>query len=272
MRFDLEQCKRHSGRLDDSDVDYDGFRDRPLDPASLRCLRYMHDVEHHTACYLRDLLVTRAHTDPDITAFLSCWAYEELWHGEAIARVLAAHGETAGPERIRASRLRSRWSARLSPLGAMVASAFTPHVVALQMAWGAVNEWTTQAAYGRLLAVSQHPELAKLLRRVMRQEGRHIDFYASEATRRLGESRAAQQLTRRALRHLWGPVGSSVMPAEEVRHLTAVLFGGAGGWAAADRIDRGIHRLPGLDGLHLVSRRVGSIIGEAAPDRAPTAA
>ena len=56
----------------------------------------MHDVELHTICYLRDLLVTPAHNDPDVTTFLSCWAYEELWHGEALGDVLAAHGRPSG--------------------------------------------------------------------------------------------------------------------------------------------------------------------------------
>ena len=48
----------------------------------------MHDVEHHTVCYLRDLLVTPAHRDPEITTFLTMWTFEEFWHGEAIAAVL----------------------------------------------------------------------------------------------------------------------------------------------------------------------------------------
>ena len=48
-------------------------------------------------------------------------------------------------------------------------------------------------------AARQHPVLTELLRRIMRQEGRHIDFYASQATTRLGASRAAQRLTRLAL-------------------------------------------------------------------------
>ncbi len=30
-----------------------------------------------------------------------------------------------------------------------------------------------------------HPVLTELLGRIMRQEGRHVDFYATEATRRL---------------------------------------------------------------------------------------
>ncbi len=60
----------------------------------------MHDVEYHTVCYLRDLLVTPAHADPEITAFLTFWNHEELWHGEALAAVLRAHGRTAGDARI----------------------------------------------------------------------------------------------------------------------------------------------------------------------------
>ena len=53
------------------------------------------------------------------------------------------------------------------------------------MAWGAINEWTTQAGYARLSDKADHPTLRELLKRIMRQEGGHIDFYASEATRRL---------------------------------------------------------------------------------------
>ena len=78
------------------DLDFDAFADDPLDADTLRVIEYMHDVELHTICYLRDLLVTPAHNDPDVTTFLSCWAYEELWHGEALGDVLAAHGRPSG--------------------------------------------------------------------------------------------------------------------------------------------------------------------------------
>ena len=39
---------------------------------------------------LRDVLATRAASDPQVPAFLSCWVYEELWHGEAISEFLRA--------------------------------------------------------------------------------------------------------------------------------------------------------------------------------------
>lgn len=150
-------------------------------------------------CYLRDLLVTRAHRDPDITAFLACWSYEEHWHGEAIAKVLEAHHEVAGQQRLELVRggLPRRDSIR--PMLFALASSLTEHIVAIHMAWGAVNEWSTQAGYSRLISNTGHPVLADLLRRVMRQEGRHIDFYAGEARRRLAASPRAQKLCRFAL-------------------------------------------------------------------------
>jgi len=120
------------------------------------------------------------------------------------------------------------------------------------MAWGAVNEWTTQAGYAALARHEDHPALTELLHRIMRQEGRHIDFYASQAEARLARSRRAQHLTRLALRRLWKPVGAGVMPADETDFLITTLFADGPGTLAAARIDRRIDRLPGLAGLGLV--------------------
>jgi hypothetical protein len=257
MRTTIDSYKTRAGRLDTSDIDFGSFMDRPLSPEGLRCLRYMHDIEHHTVCYLRDLLLTPAHRDPDVTAFLSCWSYEELWHGEAIACVLEAHGEEAGAPRI--ARLRSRRPKRdLLALVAKLGLSTTAGdaFVALHMTWGAVNEWTTQAGYARLASLEGHPVLSELLKRIMKQEGRHVDFYASEAARRLTGKPRYQRLTRLALRHLWRPVGSGVMPRSEVAFLVQHLFDGEEGRSMAARIDRRIDALPGQEGLDLLGRAV----------------
>jgi hypothetical protein len=253
MRIDIDNYTRRAGRVELDGIDFDDFRSQPLDAATRRCLRYMHDVEHHTVCYLRDLLVTSAHRDPEVTSFLTMWCFEEYWHGDAIGQVLAAHDEPSGPARIASVRSTLRWSDRLAPtlhsLGSWLAGA---SYGAVHMTWGAVNEWTTQAGYARLAARSGHPTLAELLRRIMRQEGRHIDFYASQAARRLGDDHRAQRLTRFALHKLWKPVGSDVMPPAEVSFLVHHLFGDDTGLDAAERVDRNVDRLPGLGGLHLV--------------------
>lgn len=254
MRFDIDRYRATTARLDDADIDYGAFRDQPLDEDALRCLRYMHDVELHTVCYLRDLLCTPAHADPDITTFLTFWAYEEYWHGEALGRVLAAHDEPAGTRRLVATGRRRGLRERLGPLPALVSSGLTRHAGAVHMTWGALNEWTTQAGYLRLAQRAGHPVLADLLGRIARQEGRHIDFYAAQATERLADRPRAQRLTRFALDKLWRPVGSGVMPAAETRFLVRHLFTGDAGRALVERIDRRIDRLPGLAGLRPVSR------------------
>jgi len=249
-------------RLDLGGLDLREFSSAPLPSDALRCLRYMHDVEFHTVCYLRDLLVTPAHRDPAITSFLTMWNYEEYWHGEAIGRVLSAHGEEAGPARVALLRRRRRFAEWLSPLTQSAASTIAGRpFIAVHMTWGAINEWTTQAGYARLAARAGHPVLTELLRRIMRQEARHIEFYSSQARERLASSARARRLTRGALRRFWGPVGSGVMPADEVRFVCRYLFGDADGRQAAERIDRRIERLPGLEGLGLLRRAGQRLVG-----------
>jgi hypothetical protein len=257
MRTTIERYKDWTGRLDLDGIDFSAFRDQPLSDEGLACLRYMHDIEHHTVCYLRDLLLTPAHRDPEITSFLACWGYEELWHGEAIGAVLEAHGETAGPARIANMRESRKWRDAIGVYVHLAGSAVAGRsFIALHMAWGAINEWTTQAGYSRLGSLEHHPMLTELLRRIMKQEGRHIDFYSAEAAKRLGASRRAQTLTRTALQRFWRPVGSGVKADEEVGRMCRHLFGGPEGANIADRIDRHIDRLPGLSGMHLLSRSV----------------
>lgn len=252
MAFDLEKYKRITGRLAIDDIDFDAFRDQPLSPDHLRCIRYMHDVEQHTSCYLRNLLNTKAHHDPEITAFLTMWNFEEYWHGEALGRVLDAHAEPGGAPRVAAMRQRLGWRITTSPLLWMAFSASTRHFLAVHMTFGVVNEWTTQGGYSRLVAVADHPVLTDLLSRIMKQEGAHIDFYRHHAVDHLSASPRAQRTTRRMVKRLWNPVGAGVMPEPETRHVVDTLFTGDGAEAVTSRIDRRIDALPGLEGLGLM--------------------
>ena len=265
MRTTIDSYRNRAGRLNLEGINFDDFKDQPLPGAALRTLRYMHDVEHHTVCYLRDLLLTPAHQDPEITSFLSCWVFEEMWHGQAIGQVLEAHGEAAGAPRIAALRERHQRKEAVTTLSTIASAAFAGRAfIALHMTWGAINEWTTQAGYGRLGERAGHPTLRELLGRIMKQEGGHIDFYASEAGRRLSESPRAQKLTRFFLSHTWRPVGSGVMPKKEVDFLVDYLFDGPEGQAVAERIDRRVDRLPGQGDLHLLTTAVTKLSAQRA--------
>jgi hypothetical protein len=253
VSFDVDAYAASACPVPTDDLDFTEFRRTPLSPEVLRCLRYMHDVESHTVCYLRDLLLTPSHRDPRVTTFLTAWAYEEHWHGVALGRVLAEHDEPAGAERIEKMRARlprkDRYGPFLSAIGGALAG---DDFVALHMTWGAVNEWSTAAGYDRLAERADHPVLTELLMRIKRQESRHIAFYASEARDRLARSRRAQRLTRFALRHLWAPVGSGVMPPAETEFLLDWLLTGDEGDAVVRKIDANVARLPGLDELRIV--------------------
>jgi hypothetical protein len=182
-----------------------------------------------------------------------------MWHGEALAAVLAAHGRPAGEARVAPLRRRLGARDRMRPLLSVLGSALVgERIVALHMTWGAVNEWTTQAGYLRLAQQARHPVLTELTRRIARQEGRHIDFYVSEARRRLAASPGARRVVRWALRRLWRPVGSGIMAPADTDFLGAHLFGDGDGLAFAERIDRRIDRLPGLGGLGLVQSAVAA--------------
>src|SRR5947209_15865768 len=101
VAMSIAKFQEQGGRLDTTDLDFGAFRTAPLDDDVLRCLAYMHDIEYHTPLYARELLmIPAAWRDPQFTAFLTIWNYEEYWHGEALGRVLAAHDRPAHDVRL----------------------------------------------------------------------------------------------------------------------------------------------------------------------------
>ena len=268
MAFDIDRFAETSHRVAWEDLDMDSFRRDPLPESSLRVLRYMCDVEFHTVCYLRDLLITPSHHDEDVSAFMTMWNREEFWHGEALAEVLGLHGIVVDYDEIKAKRVKLGWAEALKPLKQSLLSTLIGHdFVATHMTWGAANEYSAVAAYKRMAAIEKHPVLSELLVRIARQESRHVAFYSTQARQRLGDSVKAQRITRLALRSAWRPVGSGVMSDEEVRHVMGYLFAGEEGRAEMRKLDANIARLPGMEGLTLFQ----DVIGHAEPADQETA-
>src|ERR1044071_8746064 len=116
MAFDIDRYTATSKEVSWADLDFDEFKTKPLPEHTLRSLKYMCDVEYHTVCYLRDMLVTPSHKDADVTAFMTMWNREEFWHGEAPATVLTAHGWDVDFDELKAVRLKVGWKDRLDPI------------------------------------------------------------------------------------------------------------------------------------------------------------
>lgn len=240
-----------SKKLDFEDIDFREFEQKPLNRETLRCLEYMRDVEGYTICYLRDVLVTRSHKDPEITAFLSAWAYEEYFHGEAIAKILEAHGIDSSYSRVKKVRLNNRLRDFFKPILFSITSLFDRNFPALHMTWGALNELSTQSGYMALSAKANNRTLTELLTRIMKQEGRHIDFYYAQAKRRLSNSKIARFKTKLMLKLFWHPVGYGIMPKSEVKFLLDYLFGDDAGKKLLKRVDNRMKTIPGLEKLNL---------------------
>jgi rubrerythrin len=261
--FDLDKYLRASKRVDLSGVAWDRIRDHPITVDEARCLAYMMDIESHTIVFLRDLLATRAQFDPDVTAFLSCWVYEELWHGEAFSRFLGEAGYRVAPtyEDVTSNAAyptrfdRNRWIRRhlgakgyLSHLGTLIGSAAFRDFVAVHMTWGAANELSTLTSYHRLIATTANAVMVQLLQAVIKDERRHFAFYRAQARMRLARSKQARTITRWTMQHLWAPVGTGVRPQAETDHVVLTLFGDADGVVATKEMQATMSELPGLEG------------------------
>ena len=211
-------------------------------------LRYLQRRSESSTGWLSHVLVTATHKDARITAFLSAWAYERHWLGDAIA-ALAGVGEAAVLKR---RTLLRRFGDRLGPLREAIVSNVHGHsLTAVQMTERLVDGWIVEAMLERAQSMAPNAVAADLdrVRSAVARQGR---FFAETATEALAHSPAARALAPRRLRRRTWPIGADREPARSTAGALETLFGVDRDWAAA--IDRRIDALPGLSGLGLVGR------------------
>jgi rubrerythrin len=251
--FNLEKYLANSKKVDLSEFDFSEATRYPLSAEEIHCLEYMMDIESSTITYLRAVLHTSVIDDPEVMAFLSCWAYEEYFHGHAIREFLRASGIDVHKERCAEVQRRSTFRERLEEIGISLLGRATTYFNAAYFTWGAIQELTTLEGYGLLAAKTQNPLLRGLLMRIIKDERRHFSFYYNKANANLN-SRGARRLTTYLLKNFWTPVGSGVKQDPEVDWMIRFIFDDHAGKTAARRIDSTIARLPGLSWFNLLVR------------------
>ena len=244
--FDIDRYLRVSNRVETNDIDWSKVREHPLTDADIRVLSYMMDTEYHTVLYLRELLQTSCSIDPDVTAFMSCWNFEELWHGEALARFLREYGVPGVDQRTVNLRKANRLRFALDQMKFLAYSTFVYDFVAISMTWGALNELTACYAYKRLMEQSGHPVLQQLLPRLIKQERRHFAFYFGQAKKRMARRPYVPWMVREVVDHVWKPVGSGLVDEREVDFVMLYLFDSPEGRLALTEIDEQFCGLPGM--------------------------
>src|SRR6266581_4188871 len=231
MSFSIERYKEESKKVDVTGIEWDQVAVHPLSKGDLFCLHYMMDIENHVPLYLSHLLVTRACMDPILTAFLACWNYEELWHGENIGKFLNLYGiEFDTQDRIANVRANLGVQNSISILSTMAGSWLFKDFSAVYLTIG----------------------------RIIKDERRHFAFYYNSAKEWLADNTTAQRLDRWMLDRVWVPVGQGVKKLEEVDALAIYLFDDEQGEEELLALDEKIGKLPGLSGIKLMSKALYS--------------
>jgi len=254
VTFEIDRYKWSSKRLMLEDIDWDEVPKHHLPADAIESMLYMMDIETHTVIFLSELLVSKACMDPVITSFLSIWAYEEMYHGEAFAKFLRAYGVQVAEDRPKQVRLQEGFHRATSVMTVLFGSYLLPFFPAIYLTIGATNELTTLTGYQQLIRRSRHPVLTTMVARIIKQERVHYAFYRSQAERLMRDSEVTRRAVRWVMTKRFRAVGEGVKSAEDVDHLALFLFGGPDGRTAVRSIDDGIGRLPGLDGVNLLER------------------
>lgn len=248
MAFDVERYLDLSAKLETDDLDWSQAAAVPLRDEERQFLHYAMNIEDHTLFYLKDLLATPAASDPEVAAFLSCWVYEEHFHGRALERFALAAGEDLRRDPVARLARRTRGQRMVRTIGSKVLGKISPDFAAAHMTWGAMNELTTLTGYQQLARKTENPILRELLERIVKDERRHFAFYYDQAQKRLEASPRQQKITRWMMDRIWRPVGSGEHPVDDIVQASTYLFGDEEGRKALGQIDGQIAKLPGMGG------------------------
>lgn len=262
MSFSIDRFVSTSKAVNTQDLDWDELCRVGLRDEEARVLRYMASTESQVILFLRDMLAGQSARDAELTAFLSCWLYEEFSHARAVERVLTVCGHAAAPQPPSSTPAKARGAARqrlriqLESFFSGVLPLVTPHFAALHMAWGALDEMMAAAAYTRLAERTRNRQLARLLLRVAKDERRHQAFFFSQAERRM-QHPLGRLIARQGLFRLWSPLGVAMGGnADEFAFMSWLAFDGTRGAEELLHMDRLMARLPGLEDCDLAYRKV----------------
>lgn len=153
-----------------------------LPMTTLRALSYLWSIERTTLDRLRELLVTPAHSDSRLTAFLITWSFEQHQLSEALRDALVANNfPPRAPAATPVGRLRRGWDER----GAPPVGAFRSNVLGADLASAAlVHSWLDTAASALIFEGlgTTEPRLSDLAAEVLVVKARHREFFTSEVT------------------------------------------------------------------------------------------
>jgi hypothetical protein len=199
--------------------------------------------------------------------FIIVWLAEEGEHGRALARLAARYGVTALPA-ANWRKVTRDWRSTIT-WPSLYLSRSIPGMCAVYSTLGAMQELIALTTYN-FLAKRLDEKSATVLRRIARQESRHMKFYRTAASVFLSNSTAAQRATRVLIDQLWRPPGMDLLGAGSFESIFEPLLTDPQYASALTAADRIASSLPGLGSVTVMQRylnRNGFEIADGRGDR-----
>jgi hypothetical protein len=225
-----------------------------LTDSEVTALRYIADIDGHTARYMLDVVKTQVPAQTASKTYLTIWNNEEFSNCRDMSRLLRSCGVNLHDERAKkltaspvAGWLRTRLRAGLMRLMPKTADS-------LHLAWAASQKFMLILAHEQLAATTANPILRVLCRRIAKQESRNFAWYFSAA--RSVMRRSGQGLVRFIFENFWYPLSASTQSKQHAHALVQNLFSEATVEAAMRRLDDVMAGLPGFESTDFAQRFV----------------
>lgn len=216
-------------------------------------LDYARRIELYVPQYRAEVSVRRARETKEIADFLAGWEIEEVAHGKILSAIVVAadprRPDAVGAAHADVGRMADQHR-RTTRRNHCVAALLPGPFEAAHMTFGLLNEWLTLIVYLMLAERTDDRVVRRALRAVAKQESKHAAFYRRYAERELTRSRRSRLLVRSYLQAgRWAPAGGSIHSDQETAELLRYLASGEELGHHAERIDRRVQTLPGMNGL-----------------------
>lgn len=219
----------------------------PLSFQIRNILTYMQSIEGAVwGVYFKELDRTPTGKNPYVGKFLRTWLEEEGRHAKLLADVLEATGGATPYQVMR--QYDTSWIARI--FGERLFGG-------IHMTMGATNELMTRFAYSTFAksVESDHPELARILFAISREESLHFSYYYKMAEYYLSQSKVARVLTSVVLNKIAVGVGVGVRRVEEAHEVFRALLE-KNQEEFRKKVGGRIRMLPGMEGFTAMERLV----------------
>lgn len=227
-----------------------------LTDSEVASLRYIADIDGHTARYMLDVVKTQVPAQTASKTYLTIWNNEEFSNCRDMSRLLTSCGVNLHQERAKkltpspvAGWLRTRVQAGLKRLMPKTADS-------LHLAWAASQKFMLIMAHEQLAATTANPILRILCQRIAKQESRNFAWYFSAARSVMRRSESSQGLVRFIFEKFWYPLSASTQSKQHAHALVQNLFSESTVEAAMHRLDDVMAGLPGFESTDFAQRFV----------------